>query len=694
MAARKSPTAGPNQDIRWRALLDYGTAALGLLGEQGQILYASAPLARLCDGSPEDDTPRPLWDFLHPEDRVNARTVFNRCLEGAADITFTARIESGTGECRWIEASLANRLQDSAVRAIIANLRDLTVQREMEERYAAIFSVAPVGIVQLGMDRRMQYVNDRLCEILGRPREDLVGRRLKDFSHPEDNEMTEAAVGELIRDGSSSSELEKRFIRGDSRVVWARLTMTNPRDPRFLMHRVVVIEDITARKEVEARLEQLSQLHVASSEINEALLRARHPRELLQDACDIIVKHCQFEIAAVRLSNPVTGALELQADAGPVVDWLHSQTAGLPVERPDGAGLAPEAFRSGRPCVTNDYTYDARFFGRDTHAQRAGLRSAAAFPLKRSGSTIGLLLTGSREKDLFDDRLTGLMEHIAENVSFALEKFEQEAEHERAEAALRESEARFRGLVELSSDVYWEQDEQFRFTRVAEGNGGFSSSDAALGRRRWEMPGAAPLSGTWEDHLAVLESRRPFRNFEYRHAKPSEGSAVYVSATGEPMFDAEGRFIGYRGTARDITAAKQDEWALRRFRTALDASEELVCLAELGTGRILDFNDAVCHELGYRREELIGRSLDIFVMGRTPEEIRERNQALLKEPERRDKIRRTYRRKDGSTFDVEVVRQVVASPDGAIVVAIARDLTRRFAAQSHGLAGEERKTRE
>ena len=51
---------------------------------------------------------------------------------------------------------------------------------------------------------------------------------------------------------------------------------------------------------------------------------------------------------------------------------------------------------------------------------------------------------------------------------------------------------------------------------------------------------------------------------------------------------------------------------------------------------------------------------------------------------RRDKVRRTYLRKDGSTFDVEVVRQVVASPDGAIVVAIARDLTRRFAAQSQG----------
>jgi diguanylate cyclase (GGDEF)-like protein/PAS domain S-box-containing protein len=576
----------------------------------------------------------------------------------------------------------------AAKKATSARVPD--AQRELEERYAAIFAVAPVGIAQLSMDRRIQYVNDRLSEILGCTREELVGRRLKDFSHPDDNEATEVAVVELIKSRASSTNLEKRFIRGDGRVVWTRLTMTNPRDERFKMHRVVVLEDITARKEAEERLEKLSHLHLASSEINEAILRTRRPRELLEDTCRIIVKHCAFEIATVRLLNEATGALELAATAGPLIEWVRAQSAELPLDRPEGPGLGPEAYRAGRPCVTNDYTHDARFSGRDTPEQRSGLRSAAAFPLKRAGHSIGLLLVASRQRDLFDDGMVGLIEHIAENMSFALEKFEQEAEQARAEQALRESEARFRGLVELSSDVYWEQDAQYRFTRVAESNViAQLSRQGALGKRRWDMPGAAPLAGSWQDHISTLEARLPFRNFEYRHLM-TDGSIGYISANGEPIFDAEGRFAGYRGTAKDVSAVKRDEWAQRRFRTALDQSSELIFLVEGGTGKILDFNDAVCHTLGYGRDELIGQSLDLVVAGRTREEIRTRNQALLEVPNRRDQIRRAYRRKDGSTIEVEVVRQAIVSPDGAIVVAIARDLTNRLAAERRVMESEER----
>ena len=74
-----------------------------------------------------------------------------------------------------------------------------------EERYEALLSVVPIGVAQLSIDRCIQYVNDRLCDILGHPRSDLVGKRLKDFSHPEDNEVTETAVSELIDSPASTS---------------------------------------------------------------------------------------------------------------------------------------------------------------------------------------------------------------------------------------------------------------------------------------------------------------------------------------------------------------------------------------------------------------------------------------------------------------------------------------------------------
>jgi len=132
---------------------------------------------------------------------------------------------------------------------------------------------------------------------------------------------------------------------------------------------------------------------------------------------------------------------------------------------------------------------------------------------------------------------------------------------------LQESEARFRSLLELSSDWYWEQDAEFRFIGFSggerQGKWG-ADQQLALGRRRWELPGITPLSGSWSEHKALLEAHRPFHDFEYRRAIDG-GTYSYVTSSGEPVFDASGRFAGYRGVASDITERKAAEYKIRRL---------------------------------------------------------------------------------------------------------------------------------
>ena len=137
-------------------------------------------------------------------------------------------------------------------------------------------------------------------------------------------------------------------------------------------------------------------------------------------------------------------------------------------------------------------------------------------------------------------------------------------EQERAEADLRASEARFRSLTALSSDWYWVQDENLRFTYLSSQAGALSgyAGELSIGKTRWEIPDTMPLSGSWAEHQAVLAARQPFRDLECSRIAP-DGTLHYISMNGEPLFDEQGRFKGYHGTGRNITERKLAEAALR-----------------------------------------------------------------------------------------------------------------------------------
>jgi signal transduction histidine kinase len=122
-----------------------------------------------------------------------------------------------------------------------------------------------------------------------------------------------------------------------------------------------------------------------------------------------------------------------------------------------------------------------------------------------------------------------------------------------AEKALRESEQRFRDFTESASDWYWETGPDHRFiTESAHG----TIPSRRIGALAWSY--ALDLKEEpekWRLHLANLDAHKPFRDFRYRADPSGDGSVVYLAASGKPLFDPQGRFLGYRGVTRHITAA-------------------------------------------------------------------------------------------------------------------------------------------
>jgi diguanylate cyclase (GGDEF)-like protein/PAS domain S-box-containing protein len=133
-------------------------------------------------------------------------------------------------------------------------------------------------------------------------------------------------------------------------------------------------------------------------------------------------------------------------------------------------------------------------------------------------------------------------------------------DRQRTEKALQESEQRFRQLASMSSDWYWEQDQEFRFVTVT---GGFGEKagvafERYVGKTRWETIDGMADSDWGQAHIDDVRAHRRFSELEYA-TRADDGGTRWFSVNGEPMFDERGQFTGYRGTGTDITARKLSE---------------------------------------------------------------------------------------------------------------------------------------
>jgi PAS domain S-box-containing protein len=179
--------------------------------------------------------------------------------------------------------------------------------------------------------------------------------------------------------------------------------------------------------------------------------------------------------------------------------------------------------------------------------------------------------------------------------------------------AADEREHRFRSLLAIAADAYWEIDEKYRLVAGSSqrmGNAGLGAGDG-LGLVPWELPQFGCDDDTLDLLQADLDTRAPFRNLPIQWRSPS-GTVRHLMVSGEPRFDERGVFTGYWGVVRDVTADLQARQALEATESRYQElfSRIPTPLVMHRAGRVIDANPAGVALFGYDTlGSMIGRDL-------------------------------------------------------------------------------------
>ncbi len=255
-------------------------------------------------------------------------------------------------------------------------------------------------------------------------------------------------------------------------------------------------------------------------------------------------------------------------------------------------------------------------------------------------------------------------------------------------ADVAEREQRFRKLLGIAADWYWEQDEQLRYTYVSEAlaqDTGIVPSQL-LGRTRWEVDEFGLTPEQWDAHRQDLHARRPFRDLVMRCSN-ADGLTRYVSTSGEPMLDAAGRFTGYWGVGRNVTDSVLAQRSLHateaRYRELFASSPSPLVLHHSGV--VVEANAAAVQLLGYAdAAAMVGVDMGSHhEPGAELARARARTASLAAMPTGvpLPLTDFTLRRTDGRSVKVQVTSLRVELGDGPAVLSIYRDITAQRAAE-------------
>jgi two-component system cell cycle sensor histidine kinase/response regulator CckA len=253
-------------EARYRSILETANEGIGAIDGDACISIANPRLADMLGRTVQDLIGRTALDLVAPADVERAREVLERLRRGDAS-PFEFRLRRSDGRVLWVTARFSILQSGSREFAgALGILTDLTEHKAAaraleasEERFRRAFARSAIGMSLATLDGALTQVNDSFCTTLRYDRNELIGRRLFDFVHPDDSERVREAAARSIEAGYGT--VEGRWVRKDGGVAWLRVSVSVIQDdagePAAFFS---VADDITEKKRSAEALAQSEEL--------------------------------------------------------------------------------------------------------------------------------------------------------------------------------------------------------------------------------------------------------------------------------------------------------------------------------------------------------------------------------------------------------------------------------------------------
>ncbi len=505
----------------------------------------------------------------------------------------------GTNELKWLLVSAEPTLkEDGQLYRIICTYHDITERKQAEEamsesekKYRNIVETANEGIWVVGADLRTTYVNEKLEEMLGYSREEMIGKYGRDFTNNENKGILELSLDK--RQQGISEIYELKFIRKDGTPIWMLVNTKSLLDDNGkFAGSLGMLTDITERKQIEAELREAyeilqtqseelqvsnEELRVQSDELHEAntLLHDNENkfRTLAENSPDLIARFDRQNRCIY--ANPAIAKLYFKPPIAEFYGWSMDEcidkTNYEPIRELDIANFSEkqreDVFTTGKPEIT-EFQY--------TSPQGKKCYFNTRIVPEFIGDEVTYFLVISHDITAMKEaeaKLNETLESLEEKVK------ERTAELEVAYNLLKESEEGLRlsniynrSLIEASVDPLATIGHDGKITDVNE------ATELVTGYSRDELIGTDFIDYFNEPEVAKIGYQEVFRKgfvsdyaLEIRHRNGSITPVLYNASV---YMDESGEVIGIFAAARDITERKKAEEMLKLKMEELERSNE------------------------------------------------------------------------------------------------------------------------